>query len=95
MNRGKWVCPSQLRALSPGQKCNAVAARECLVHMCKSWPTSRRMDQAHCGPFSNRGCSYRTSIWVPGEAILQFGLSGIGKCYGYGQFETFVRSTVN
>ena len=30
LDRGKWACSSQIRALPPCQKCIAAAARECL-----------------------------------------------------------------
>ena len=48
----------------------------------KTCPTSRRMDQAQYGLFSNRGCIQRTSVWVPGGAISHFGLFRIRMLLG-------------
>ena len=78
-NRGKWACSSRIGALPPGQKGIVAAARERLR---KSWPTSRRIDQAQHVPFSNRSRLQCTSIWVPGGAISHFGLSRIRMLLG-------------
>ena len=52
------------------------------VCLCKTWPTSRGIDQAQHGLFSNCGCIQRTSIWVPGGAILLFGLFRMSMLFG-------------
>ena len=88
-NRGKWACSSRIRVLPPGQKCIVATAKECL---CKTLPTSRRMDQAQHGLFSNRGCIQRTSIWVLGGAISHFGLFRIRMLFrknGYDKARRF------
>ena len=71
-NRGKWLCLSQIGALPPARSASQLLQEN--VCLCKTWPTSRRMDQAQHGLFSNRGCIQRTSIWVPGGAISHFDL---------------------
>ena len=52
------------------------------VCLCKTWLTSRRIDQAQHGLFSNRGCIQRTSIWVPGGAISHFSFFRIRMLFG-------------
>ena len=52
------------------------------VRLYKTWPTSRWMDQAQYGPFSNRSRLQRTSSWVPGGAISHFGLFIIRMLFG-------------
>ena len=79
-NRDKWVCLSRIGP------CPLARSASQLLHgnvcLCKPWPTSRRMDQAQYGLFSNRGCIQRTSIWVPGGAISHFGLFRIRMLFG-------------
>ena len=80
-NRGKWTCSSRIGAL-PEVARSASQLLQGNVCLGKISPTSRRIEQAQHGLFSNRGCIQRTSIWVPGGAFANFGIFRIRMLFG-------------
>ena len=54
--------------------------QENFSYSCKTWPTSGRMDQAHCGAFLLRRCSHGAFVWLQVAVTSQFGVFEF-QCY--------------